>query len=47
MFWPIYGDACVRWFAGIDTDAWPDVSNHPKDIDFLIYDKIRVELAID
>jgi hypothetical protein len=41
MFRPIYGDACLRWFAGIDTDVWPDTSSHTKDIDFLVYDKIR------
>jgi hypothetical protein len=41
MFRPTYGDACVRWYAGIDTSEWPDVSSLPKDIDFLIYDKIR------
>ena len=41
MFHPVYGDRCVRWHAGIDTDDWPDASSHVKDIDFLIYDKIR------
>jgi hypothetical protein len=41
MFRPVYGDACVRWYAGIDTDEWKDASGSPKDIDFLIYDKIR------
>ena len=41
MFYPIYGDKCVRWHAGIDTDEWTDSRMHPKDIDFLIYDKIR------
>jgi hypothetical protein len=41
MFRPVYGDACVRWYAGIDTDEWPDASGFPKNIDFLIYDKIR------
>jgi hypothetical protein len=41
MFRPVYGDACVRWYAGIDTDEWEDASGCPKDIDFLIYDKIR------
>jgi hypothetical protein len=41
MFRPIYGDACVRWYAGIDTEVWDDTSSHPKDIDFLVYDKIR------
>jgi glycosyltransferase involved in cell wall biosynthesis len=41
MFEPVYGDACVRWHAGIDTQFWADTSEHHKDIDFLIYDKIR------
>ena len=41
MFRPVYGEACVRWYAGIDTDEWPDAARSPKDIDFLIYDKIR------
>ncbi len=39
---PFCGDApMISWFAGIDTDHWPDASAHPKDIDVLIYDKIR------
>jgi glycosyltransferase involved in cell wall biosynthesis len=41
MFHPIYGDACVRWYAGIETDEWVDTSSCAKDIDFLVYDKIR------
>jgi glycosyltransferase involved in cell wall biosynthesis len=41
MFRPVYGDACVQWYAGIDTDEWVDTSSHAKDIDFLVYDKIR------
>jgi glycosyltransferase involved in cell wall biosynthesis len=41
MFRPIYGDACVRWHAGTDTDQWADTSLFAKDIDFLVYDKIR------
>jgi glycosyltransferase involved in cell wall biosynthesis len=41
MFGPHYGEACVRWHAGIDTEAWQDARSHPKDIDFLIYDKLR------
>jgi glycosyltransferase involved in cell wall biosynthesis len=41
MFRPVYGDACVRWYAGIDTDKWADTSSHAKDINFLVYDKIR------
>jgi hypothetical protein len=41
MFHPVYGDACLRWHADIDTEEWPDASSHEKDINFLIYDKIR------
>ncbi|HEY0780178.1 MAG TPA: hypothetical protein VGD56_19585, partial [Gemmatirosa sp.] len=41
VFAPQYGDACRIWFGGIDTDAWPDLTASPKDIDFLVYDKIR------
>jgi hypothetical protein len=47
--WPVefYREACgdkLRvMFVGIDTEAWPDLSGHRKDRDFLIYDKIRWE----
>lgn len=42
MFGPLYGwQRCVKWFAGIDTSDWVDTSTMPKDVDFLIYDKIR------
>jgi hypothetical protein len=41
MFRQVYGDTCVSWYAGIDTDEWLDTSNDTKNIDFLIYDKIR------
>ena len=41
VFAPQYGDRCRIWFGGIDIDAWPDLSSKPKDIDFLVYDKIR------
>jgi glycosyltransferase involved in cell wall biosynthesis len=41
MFRSVYGDACVPWYAGIDLDEWQDLSAEKKDIDFLIYDKIR------
>jgi glycosyltransferase involved in cell wall biosynthesis len=41
MFKRVYGDLCIPWFAGIDTEEWPDLSSHPKDIDFLVYEKIR------
>lgn len=36
---------CRRWFAGIDTDAWPDARGEPKSIDFLVYDKLRTPTA--
>jgi hypothetical protein len=29
------------WFGGIDLDDWTDTKQSPKDIDFLVYDKIR------
>jgi hypothetical protein len=42
MFEPVYGaDRCARWYAGIDIDEWPDLSARSKDIDVLVYDKIR------
>lgn len=41
MYRPYYGDACAQWFAGIDVEQWTDTSANEKDIDFLIYDKIR------
>jgi glycosyltransferase involved in cell wall biosynthesis len=43
MFERCYRGRCVKWFAGIDTDAWPDLSGAPKDLDFLVYDKVRWE----
>jgi hypothetical protein len=48
IFAKLYGDKCVTWFAGVDTDAWPDLSDQPKDVDFIIYEKIlwnRAEAA--
>jgi glycosyltransferase involved in cell wall biosynthesis len=42
MFAPVYGeDRCVHWHAGIDLDEWPNLSDGPKDIDVLVYDKVR------
>jgi len=35
------GDKMLVWPVGIDTDRWTDASACPKDIDVLIYDKIR------
>ena len=43
LFAPHYGDAVATWFGGIDLDAWPDLAGAPKDIDFLVYDKILWE----
>ena len=41
LFETLYTGRCVKWYAGIDTEAWPDLSRQPKDLDFLIYDKVR------
>jgi glycosyltransferase involved in cell wall biosynthesis len=41
MFYPYYGNACARWHAGIDTEQWHDTAGSIKDIDFLVYDKLR------
>lgn len=38
---PWVGTRGAVYFAGIDTAAWPDLSERPKTIDFLVYDKIR------
>ncbi len=35
------GDKMMVWPVGIDANAYPDLSGYPKDIDVLIYDKIR------
>ena len=41
VFVPFFGDKCVLWHAGIDTDKWTDTRQCHKDIDVLIYDKLR------
>ena len=42
MFEPVYGKKYLRkWYAGIETQQWPDTRFEPKSIDVLIYDKIR------
>jgi hypothetical protein len=41
LFSPVYGARVGIWYAGIDLDDWPDYAAHPKDVDFLVYDKIR------
>jgi hypothetical protein len=45
--WPVAfyrescGDKLRVMFVGIDTELWPDLSHMRKDLDFLVYDKIR------
>jgi hypothetical protein len=41
LYRDVCGDKMMVWPVGIDADAYPDLSRHPKDIDVLIYDKIR------
>lgn len=40
---PIWGDAVSAWPVGIDTDHWAPTPLADKDIDVLIYDKVRWE----
>jgi len=41
VFRPFYGDKCKLWRAGIDSEKWKDTKACHKDIDVLIYDKMR------
>lgn len=41
MYRPFCGDKLLKWFAGIDTKKFPDLSKERKDFDFIVYDKIR------
>jgi hypothetical protein len=41
MFAPYWGDRVKVWPVGIDTDLWSPTPDDAKDIDVLIYDKIR------
>jgi hypothetical protein len=41
MFQGTYGDKCGMWHAGIDTSRWKDSAMLPKDLDVLVYDKVR------
>lgn len=36
-----YHGRCRIWFGGLDLERWPDAAGRPKDIDILVYDKIR------
>jgi hypothetical protein len=41
MYGGLFGAAMQPMFVGIDVKAWPDLSQRPKTLDCLIYDKIR------
>ena len=41
IFKPFYGDKCILWHAGIDSDLWHDPADDEKPFDALIYNKIR------
>jgi hypothetical protein len=43
LFRPFYGDAVARWYGAIDLERWPDTRGEDKDVDVLVYDKIRWE----
>lgn len=36
-----YGSRVVTWAVGIDTEAWVPIENGVKNVDFLVYDKVR------
>jgi glycosyltransferase involved in cell wall biosynthesis len=41
VYRPYFGDRCGVWPVGIDTDAWAPSADDHKDIDLLVYDKVR------
>lgn len=43
MFEPYYGDRVAAWPVGIDTELWKPNIDVDKDIDILLYDKVRWE----
>lgn len=43
MWEPYYGDKVIAWPVGIDTDRWVSIPLTSKDIDILLYDKVRWE----
>ncbi|MES2426013.1 MAG: glycosyltransferase family 1 protein [Bacteroidota bacterium] len=48
LFIPYYGkDVCQEWPAGIETEKWAPDNTIPKEIDFLIYDKIRWDTDLE
>jgi glycosyltransferase involved in cell wall biosynthesis len=50
--WPVAlyrgacGDKAQAMFVGIDTEFWPDLSQRRKDLDFIVYDKIRWDQGV-
>jgi hypothetical protein len=42
IYKPYFGDRCINWAHGVDTNDWKP-STMEKDIDVLIYDKVRWE----
>jgi hypothetical protein len=43
IYQPYFGECCRVWPVGIDTQAWCPDPGVAKDVDFLLYDKIRWE----
>lgn len=41
VYVPFFGDRCIVWPVGIDTEKWRPTAGGEKVVDFLIYDKIR------
>jgi hypothetical protein len=41
LYKPFCGAKIWTWFAGIDTKKWLDLSRRRKEVDFIVYDKIR------
>ncbi len=40
VYRPYFGDRCINWAHGVDTNNWAPCSS-AKNLDFLIYDKVR------
>ena len=41
LYRPYFGDRCMLWAVGIDTQEWAPATNVKKSVDVLIYDKTR------
>ena len=44
VYRPYFGDRCRIWPVGIDTDEWRPIAGTARDTDFLIYEKLRLDL---